>query len=626
MSTSFRSLVCVWCVASAVGLAAPQSAVAQSKSWNADQLANPFPAPATEQSLIEALRSGEPAEKAFACKQLAIYGSEDAVPELAKLLSDEQLASWSRIALEAIPGPAADAALLEAAKSLQGNLLVGTINSIGVRRYDGAVEHLSTRLNDADASVASAAAVALGRIGNAPATAALRKSLKNLPVGAEAAVAEGCILCAERLLQEGKLDEAAEIYDEVRQADVPKTRILEATRGAILARESGGVPLLVETLRSSDYDLFEIGLSTARELRGRGVGDALAAELSRATPARASLMLVALADRRETPIAPAVFEAAKQGDTLVRLAAIRLIGRLGDASSVATLLAIAADENPEIAQTAKEALAELPGSDVDAQIASRLSSAEGRALPTLIEIVGQRRIDATQALVDALNQDDDATRLAALAALGETVKLGDLGVLIAQVENPQHEGDLAAAEQALKAACIRMPERDECARQLADALPRMSTATKEKLLEVLGAMGGPSALKTIAAAAKSDDVELQDTSTRLLGQWMTTDAAPVLLDLATDPSNKKFQVRALRGYIRLARQFSKSDAQRAEMCRQALEAAQRIDEQKMVLQVLELYPSEETLEVAKQAAKSPTLKDEAERVSLAIAEKLGNKK
>src|SRR5690606_35374517 len=64
-----------------------------------------------EPDLIEVLRSGAPPEKAIACKQLAVHGTEEAVPELAKLLSDDRLASWSRIALEAIPDRAADEAL-----------------------------------------------------------------------------------------------------------------------------------------------------------------------------------------------------------------------------------------------------------------------------------------------------------------------------------------------------------------------------------------------------------------------------------------------------------------------------------------------------------------------------------
>ena len=88
-----------------------------------------------EKELIAVLRSDGPsADKAIACKKLAIHGSGAAVPELAKLLSDPQLSSWARIALEAIPGPAADEALTKAAESLDGKLLVGTINSIGVRR------------------------------------------------------------------------------------------------------------------------------------------------------------------------------------------------------------------------------------------------------------------------------------------------------------------------------------------------------------------------------------------------------------------------------------------------------------------------------------------------------------
>jgi HEAT repeat protein len=70
----------------------------------------------SEQELIAVLRSGAPADKALACKALATVGSKAAVPELAKLLPDEQLSSWARIALEAIPDQAADEALRSAAR------------------------------------------------------------------------------------------------------------------------------------------------------------------------------------------------------------------------------------------------------------------------------------------------------------------------------------------------------------------------------------------------------------------------------------------------------------------------------------------------------------------------------
>ncbi len=65
-----------------------------------------------ERELIKLLESNVPAEqKAVPCKKLAIYGTDAAVPALAHLLADEQLASWALIALEAIPGSAPDDAL-----------------------------------------------------------------------------------------------------------------------------------------------------------------------------------------------------------------------------------------------------------------------------------------------------------------------------------------------------------------------------------------------------------------------------------------------------------------------------------------------------------------------------------
>jgi HEAT repeat protein len=581
---------------------------------------------AKEKELIAKLRSDSPAaEKAIACKQLAVHGSSQAVAELAKLLTDEQLASWSRIALEAIPGPEASEALRQALDSVKGRLLVGTINSIGVRRDEGAVEPLIARLQDTDAEVASAAAVALGHIGNAAATNSLRGSLAGAPPKVRSAVAEGCILCAERLMAEGKTSEAVELYDEVRKADVPKQKVLEATRGAILARGSEGIPLLLEQLRSEDVALFRIGLRTSRELSGREVADALAAEVSRAKPDRAALLLVAFADRDDAAVTPAVLEVAKSGSAEVRVAAVGVIGRLGDASSLPVLLEIATEANADVVQAAKKALAGLPGEKVNADVVARLEKADGKTLPVLVELVGERRVEATPALLKAVEHRDAAVRGAALTALGETVGPQELGVLVSLVVSPKNPADAGVAQKALRAACVRMPDREACAAQLEAAMERVPLPTKTILLEILGNVGGAKALATIGAAVKGGEEPLQDTGSRVLGEWMTLDAAPVLLDLAKTAPGEKYQIRALRGYLRLARQFAGSDERRAEMCRKALEASKRVAEQQLVLTVLERYPSPEGLNVAMAARQTPALKDEATRVALVLIQKLGDK-
>jgi hypothetical protein len=77
-------------------------------------------------------------------------------------------------------------------------------------------------------------------------------------------------------------------------------------------------------------------------------------------------------------------------------------------------------------------------------------------------------------------------------------------------------------------------------------------------------------------------------------------------------------VRAVRGYIRLARQFVMPQADRAAMCRTALEIAQRPDDKRLVLEILLRYPSPEMMVLAQEAAKAPELKDEAALVAMCI--------
>jgi HEAT repeat protein len=433
-------------------------------------------------------------------------------------------------------------------------------------------------------------------------------------------------LCAEQLLAEGKNDRAAEIYDEIRKADVPKQRVLEATRGAIVARGAQGIPLLVEQLKSPDKKRFGLGLKTARELRGPEVAKALSAQLAEATPERASLLLIALGDRSESELPPAVLQAAANtGEKQVRLAALQVVGRLGDASTVPTLLAIAAGDDAELSEAAKTALVALPGKDVNAELARRLPDAKGKTLDTLIGLIGQRRIDAVAELVKVLHSSNAATRSTALLALGATAGSKDLPLLITEMTGAKNEDDAKQAEQALKTACIRMPDREGTAATLAAAMSNGTPAAKVGFIRILGAMGGPKALSTIAAAVKGGDPELQDVGTRALGEWMTADAAPVLLQIIADPAAKNYRVRALRGYLRIARQQKMPDAERLKMFRQGLSLAQRPEERQLALDILKRCPSAESVELASSFMNDQQMRQHAVETAIFIAEKIKDK-
>ena len=225
-------------------------------------------------------------------------------------------------------------------------------------------------------------------------------------------------------------------------------------------------------------------------------------------------------------------------------------------------------------------------------------------------------------MLKAADDPDGQVRVAAITALGETIELRDLPVLIARATNPQDPEEAKAAEEALRAACPRMPDRESCAGLLIGAMSQSPVAVKCTLLEILGAMGGAKALQAVGAAAHDADPKIQDAASRLLGEWMSADAAPVLLDLAKTAANEKYKTRALRGYIRIARQLDLPLAERLAMCREAIAAAQRDDERILVLQVLARYPRPEPLQMAVACLDSPGLKNEAAKAATAIAEKL----
>ena len=604
-----------WAVALTVLVATPGPATPGPRP-----AAAPDPGPSITQSeadLIAVLKSDRPsAEKAITCKRLAVCGTKAAVPALAPLLEDEQLSSWARIALEVVPGPESDEALRQAMGKVRGRLLVGVINSIGMRRDAGSTEVLIARLKDGDADVASAAAAALGRIGGPRPAQVLESALAGSPPAVRSAVAEGCILCAERFLAEGKAQDAVRLYDAVRQADVPAERRLEATRGAILARGPAGKTLLVEELRAADQDRFFIALRTARELAGPEVTEALVAEMARLGPDRQALLVLALADRGDAKALPAVLAAAERGPAAARIMAIGAMERFGDASCVPVLLEAAVGADAGIAQAARTALVRLPGSDVDADLAARLPRAKGKARLLLIELAGQRRIGAAlPALADCAADAEAPVRSAAVAAIGSVGGGRQVPHLVTILQKTRSPEEQAEIEKALLATCARGGAA--CAPSVMPLARSGDGALRAIALRALACAGGPDALATVKAALRDQDETVQDEAVRTLSAWHyrwpeDAGAAELLLVLAKSGTKPLHRALALRGYLQYLQGAGHvSDAERLAKVTGVLPLVARPEEKRLAASVLGAIADARALEVLVTFAEDPAVAEEA---------------
>ena len=611
MTFNFRALL-VLCSVAALPL---MLAAAPASTSSADK----------ERDLIAVLRSDAPAaEKAITCKKLAIYGSKNAVEVLAPLLLDKDLASWSRIALEVIPDPSASEALRAAIPKLQGRLLVGVINSIGVRRDPQAVSDLSGKLKDGDLAIVSATAEALGHIGGSAAAKALEAALVSSESDARSAVAYGCVLCAESLLANGQADAAASLCDRVRSSDVPKQRIVEATRGAILARKSGGIPLLLEQLRSPDFALFGIGVRTARELPGRDVTQAIATELDRANADRQGSLLLALADRTDAAVLPKVLQVAESGSKPLRKTALGLLDGYRDLACVPVLLNASAETDPDLARIAKSSLARLGGKEVDADLLARLRLASGPTRQVLIELAGQRRIDgAVPVLVRSMEDPDAKIRRAAVESVGLLGTEQQAASVIRLLSSAQSADDRDDIERALSAICRRAGQKS-----LSEVMPLAKTgdANLRKVgLRALSSIGGGEALAIVQSAISDPNESIQDEAVNLLSTWPNTwpddeAVAEPLLTLAKSGKKPSHQVQGLRGYLQYIEENKKlSNEAKVAKISELLAVVKGAEEKRQVISVIGTLPTAPALELLLTLASDDAVAEEAYLAASKIA-------
>ncbi len=587
--------------------------------------ADTTPAEGQEAKCIAVLQSNAaPQEKAITCKRLAICGTKAAVPALAALLTDEQLASWARIGLEAIPDPAVDAALRDAAGRLHGKLQIGVINSIGKRRDEMAVEWLSQQLKDADPALVTASAAALGRIGGEPAAQALGLALAGASTTSLPALCEACLRNADIFIAQGNNARAAAICERICGMQTPRHIRMEATRSLIVARQAAGIPLLIEQLKSDDAGMVAVALGLAHDLPGAALTKALTAEVTHLPPEKQVYVIEALGVRRDKTVTPTLLALTKDSPPNVSIAALGALTKLGDVAVLPRLVEIAVAPDSEVAKAAQTAMVKFPALEADAACVAMLTSQDARARMVGVDIISRRATySAMPAVTKVAREDaDPAVRVGCINALRELGGLADLAALVDILVKNKSAEEAQSAEKALATICGRQTDRAACAGKLIAGLTPAQPGQKCALLRLLRSVVDSKSLQAIRAAMSDANKEVQETATRLICDWSTVEVAPDLLALAKTSPNPTYKLLALRGYLRVSGDKDVTAAQRLAMCKEAADLAQRDEERKILLGVLGNAGDAESFAMAATHLDNAALKDEACLATVAIAERL----
>ncbi len=581
-----------------------------------------------EGKLIATLTSADASrkDKADACRQLSIIGTNKAIAPLASLLGDPEMSHMARYALEPIPDPAVDQALRDALGKLSGRPLIGVITSLGVRRDAQAVEPLAKMLMEGQVSpeAMGAAVRTLGQIGNSAASQVLIASLDHAPPEGMIDVYEGLLRCAEHLVAEGNRDEARAIYDRLRQTKGPHQVRAGALRGAILTRSGGEQATLIrEHLRSDDYVLFAAACQTALELPDAAITAALTESLAQLPADNRILAIQTLGRRADKASLPALFEASKTGPQAVRVAAIKAMPEFGDVSAVPVLAGLMADADRPVAQAAQECLAAMQGKEADQAVMTMFDSREANKRLAALELMGRRRMtQAVPVLLKAAGTAEGSVRQAAVKMAGELGGPEQLAALLDLFKSFETPQDLEAARQAMSEVCGRASDSQAVSQMLVGRLSQSRPAQKIVLLRVLSGVGGPVALKAVRQAVDDPDADVHTGAIRALGTWKTTDAAPELLALAKATDNSSDKMLCLRSYLGFAARRDLPAEMRLTMCRQAGELVRRDDEKKLLLGTLGGIDSIDALSTIEPYLADPATKQEATVALLGIVDRL----
>lgn len=520
-------------------------------------------------ALVEVLRSDASLfEKARACQKLGEFGTREAVPTLASLLSHEKLGAYARTGLERIPGPEAAAALRAALRHTQGNYLVGVINSLAALRDEKAVGALTALTQDADHEVAKAALLALGRISHDEGVAVIRQALVTGPAALRQDAAAACLLAAGHQLAAGDVNVAQSLYDAVRQAEVPASYRLGAIRGAILARQSDRIAFLRRQLRSDEAAVRNVALLTIREIPSDALATALNSELAVAAPDLQIQLMVALKDCHNSQSLQILREKVQSDHSEIRLAALRVLSDIGGSASAPTFLEVLQDPRGEKELSiAASSLEQMEGAGLDEQIVAALSVASApKTRVALIHVLGKRKAgSATRELLRQAAAADAEVSIAAFQALRPLVGLDEVPQLIILTGQCHDDAVRQAAASSVYSACKNSEHPDQAGALVLEALQR-STAVPETSawVRVLALLGHRAALPTLAGTLSDEDSDLVRNTIAHLARWPDPRPIDLLFGVVEGDASASLRRRALMAVLQLATRAADRDLATAE--------------------------------------------------------------
>ncbi len=384
--------------------------------------------------------------------------------------------------------------------------------------------------------------------------------------------------------------------------------------------------IVLDILRSGDQEMAAVAIGMVKEMPGPEVTKALAVELPKLSATSQVQLISALGDRGDALALPAVTVAVKSTDESVRIAAIKAIAQLGDASSVILLATIAGETSGQEQKAARESLSRLRGEKVDDAILAAIPKAEPKTRVELVSSVGQRNIYAgVQTLMTSAKDADRKVRAQSIKTLKIICGPNDLPALVDLLIGAQSTSDRTEAEKTIATVAHKIEDKNHQAQAVLTVLPKVTDLQKRcSLLSVLGRIGDSTALPVLRKDLAGDETDIRTAVIRALSQWPTGEPVKDLFEVAKTSENQLHRILALRGFaVLLQLPSDRPSNETVSMYAEAMKLAPNDIEKRRILSGLGNTPSLDALNMSLGYMEDQTLKAEAEVAAMRIAQAIG---
>ncbi|MCP4620351.1 MAG: DUF1080 domain-containing protein, partial [Bradyrhizobium sp.] len=529
--------------------------------------------------------AGDTEVKAFLVRQLEAVGKAEAVPALAALLTDPDLARPVAQALEANASPEAVAALTAALPKAEGLARIAVIDALGQRQAAGAAEIILAFVENEDAALRNAALAALANIG-AP-------GAKD-PLAAAVAAAQGYdktkltswyLLFAARRAEAGDIAACEIVCGELMVPDAPANVQCAALSTLVSAKGAGAMKDLLAAMDSESAEIRGAALKLADAIPDERAARQWLQCMQKAQPVVRAEILGMLGRRGDPYVKDAVLASLGHSDLAVRLAAADASVRLAGAGAAPAILGALekATEDSEIAAL-KGALQRLSG-ETNGLLADALTQVPPAGKVALIQILAARSAAPHLfAVIGQLQDPEERVRVAAFRALANLATPEDLSGLVGfLLRHAQTGAERDALRQTAVQLANTLPEKEDRAKAMLAAYPLAGDVEKACILTMLSGVGGSAALDHVSRETQNEAAALKNAAVGALAAWPDADATDALLAIVKTATAPEHQQQAMGGYLRLVRTGRLSTTKKLEHCQTAMDAAQRVEEKKAVL-------------------------------------------